>query len=171
MKEFIGIHIVGYEPMNQAEAYKKGYCNRNGDAEGYHVAFEDGHSFWLHEKTFKEEYKNYDNMTFGLAIEAAKQGKKIAREGWNGKNMWLVYQKGYPDGIPINKNTAEATGIKEGTICYFRPYLMMKTVNDNEFIPWLASQADMLADDWVIVNDSTPQNEIPQPPPPPPNRE
>jgi hypothetical protein len=91
------------------------------------------------------------SMTFGQAIEAAKKGKKIAREGWNGKDMWVVYQKGYPDGIPVNKNTAEATGIEEGKTCYFRPYLMMKTVNQDEFVPWTVSQSDALAEDWVIV--------------------
>ena len=39
-------------------------------------------------------------MNFGEAIEAMKLGKKVSRSGWNGKNMFVVYQKGYPDGIP-----------------------------------------------------------------------
>ncbi|MED1407680.1 DUF2829 domain-containing protein, partial [Bacillus mycoides] len=44
-------------------------------------------------------------MNFGQAIEAVKNGEKIARRGWNGKNMFVVYQKGYPEGIPCNKQT------------------------------------------------------------------
>lgn len=89
-------------------------------------------------------------MKFGLAIELMKKGSRIARENWNGKGMYLVHQKGYPNGIPINKNTAEATGIPEGTVCVFREYIMMKTV-DNEFVPWVASQTDILAEDWMEV--------------------
>ena len=60
-------------------------------------------------------------MNFGLAIEAAKKGAKITRRGWNGKGMWVVYRTGYPEGIPCNKNTAEAVGIPEGTLFKVRP--------------------------------------------------
>jgi hypothetical protein len=88
---------------------------------------------------------------FGWAIEQLRNGVRVARQGWNGRNMWVVYQKGYPDGIAINKNTADATGIAEGTVCRFRPYLMFKTVDD-EFVPWVASQTDLLASDWVAVS-------------------
>lgn len=84
---------------------------------------------------------------FGWALRELQEGARMCRQGWNGKGMWLVFQKAYPDGIPINKNTAEATGIAEGTVCKFLPYLMMKTAG-GEFVPWLASQTDILADDW-----------------------
>jgi len=92
-------------------------------------------------------------MDFGYALNALREGKKVFRSGWNGKDMYVVLQKGYPNGIPINKNTSEATGIPEGTVIKFLPYLMMKTV-DGSFVPWLASQTDILADDWFIVNNS-----------------
>lgn len=87
---------------------------------------------------------------FEAALAAVRNGSRIARTGWNGKGMFVVYQKGYPDGIAINANTAEATGIPQGTVCTFRPYLMMKTVHD-DFVPWVASQTDLLAEDWEIV--------------------
>ena len=64
--------------------------------------------------------------------------------------MYIVLQPGYPDGIGINANTAEATGIPQGTVCVFRPYLMMFTA-DGEFVPWVASQTDLLASDWETV--------------------
>lgn len=89
-------------------------------------------------------------MDFGQAIRSVRDGSRIARQGWNGKDMFVVFQRGYPEGIPINANTATATGIPEGTICTFRPYLMMRTV-DGEFVPWVASQTDILADDWINV--------------------
>ncbi|MFE6284341.1 DUF2829 domain-containing protein [Streptomyces sp. NPDC057877] len=86
-------------------------------------------------------------MDFGEALKALKEGARVTRPGWNGKGMYVVHQKGYPDGIPINANTAQATGIPEGTVCVFRPYLMMRTA-DGSFVPWVISQTDALADDW-----------------------
>jgi hypothetical protein len=86
-------------------------------------------------------------VDFGEALKMVKAGSHIARSGWNGKGMFLVYQKGYPDGVPVNKNTAEALGVPEGTVAKFLPYLMMRTV-DGSFVPWLASQTDILAEDW-----------------------
>lgn len=89
-------------------------------------------------------------LNFSQALNYLKQGKKVYRRGWNGKGMYIVYQKGYPQGIPINKNTSEATGLSEGTVCKFLPYIMMKTADDS-FVPWLASQTDLLAEDWEEV--------------------
>lgn len=71
-------------------------------------------------------------MDFGDALYALKNGKKVAREGWNGKGMWLDLQ--VPD--EHSKMTL--------------PYIYMKTACGNQ-VPWLASQTDMLSDDWVIV--------------------
>jgi len=87
---------------------------------------------------------------FEDALSKLRVGQRVARSGWNGKGMFIVLQAGYPDGIPINKNTAEATGIEQGTVCRFRPYLMMFTAQ-GDFVPWVASQTDLLADDWMTV--------------------
>lgn len=89
-------------------------------------------------------------MDFGEAVRALKTGWRVTRPGWNGKNMYLAYQPGYPDGIAINQNTATATGIPLGTVCCFRPYIMMFTA-DGEFVPWVASQSDILAEDWQTL--------------------
>ena len=91
-------------------------------------------------------------MTFGEAIEAVKNGKRISRKGWNGKGMFVVYQKGYPDGIPCNKNTAEAFHMNEGELFKCRPYLQMRCA-DGTHQMWVASQSDILEDDWFVVND------------------
>lgn len=89
----------------------------------------------------------------GWAVrEMRYHGGKVERAGWNGKGMYLVFQKGYPDGIPINANTAQATGIPQGTVCKFLPYIMMRTVQ-GDFVPWLASQTDLLALDWQLSAD------------------
>lgn len=89
-------------------------------------------------------------MDFSQALAAVKAGAKISRSGWSGHGMYVVFQKGYPDGIPINRNTAEATRQPEGTVCRFLPYLMMKTADPGAvFVPWLVSQTDLLAEDWI----------------------
>jgi hypothetical protein len=90
-------------------------------------------------------------MDFSDALRAVKDGARIARSGWNGKDMFVVFQPGYPDGIGINANTAAATGISQGTVCVFRPYLMMRTV-DGSFVPWVPSVSDVLADDWATAS-------------------
>jgi hypothetical protein len=89
-------------------------------------------------------------VNVGGAVEALKLGSRVARSGWNGKGMYLAYQTGYPDGIPINANTAKATGQPEGTVLKFLPYVTMRTAG-GEFVPWLCSQTDLLAEDWSIV--------------------
>lgn len=87
-------------------------------------------------------------LDFSQALVAVKQGLKIWRPGWNGQGMFVVFQQGYPEGIGINFNTARATGLTEGTVVAFLPYLMFRTV-EGAFVPWVASQADLLADDWI----------------------
>ena len=93
-----------------------------------------------------------ENRFFGIgeAITEMRNGQRVARSGWNGKGMFLAYQSGYPDGIPINANTAKATGQPEGTVMKFLPYVMMRTAG-GEFVPWLCSQTDLLAVDWGLV--------------------
>lgn len=92
-----------------------------------------------------------DGHDIGWAVnEMRHHGGKVSRAGWNGKGMFLVFQRGYPDGVPINANTAQATGIPQGTVCKFLPYIMMRTAG-GEFVPWPCSQTDLLATDWDLV--------------------
>ena len=89
---------------------------------------------------------------FGFAIRALKDGKKVTRKGWNGKGMYLwlkpastVKAEWCKD--PILKALAQDKGGSVealGTIC-------MKTADNKVLTGWLASQTDMLSDDWMIV--------------------
>jgi hypothetical protein len=79
-------------------------------------------------------------MNFGDAIAALKAGKKVAREGWNGKGMW----------IGIHTESGTFTREECGTELTYRDYITMKTV-DNQLVPWTASQTDVLAEDWTEV--------------------
>jgi hypothetical protein len=90
------------------------------------------------------------SMNFGEALEALKGGKKVARAGWNGRGMFVVYQKGYPQGIPCNKQTAEAWGMNEGEPFVCNPYLQIKNV-DGSHSMWVPSIGDCLAEDWEVV--------------------
>ena len=78
-------------------------------------------------------------MDFGEALVKLREGKKVARKGWNGKGMWVGLQR--PD-----SQSAKTL-----------PYLYLQYPEDakvypNARVPWLASQTDMLAEDWVEVN-------------------
>lgn len=87
-------------------------------------------------------------LTFGHAIESLKQGLRVAREGWNGKNMFLYYVPAnkYPYTTVIGKTIADSEGNVE-----YGAYIAMKTAQGN-VVPWLASQTDVLAEDWIILD-------------------
>jgi hypothetical protein len=86
-------------------------------------------------------------MNFGQAIEQLKLGNKVAREGWNGKGMFLFLVPG----SNFKVSRPPLLGIyEEGTEINYQPHIDMKTAQDT-IVPWLASQSDMLAEDWVIV--------------------
>lgn len=89
-------------------------------------------------------------MKFGQALEEAKNGEKIFRLGWNGKGSFVVFQKGYPQGIPSNKQTAEAWGHKEGDLFKVEPYLQIKTAQGSHAM-WVPSTGDILAEDWEVI--------------------
>lgn len=98
------------------------------------------------------EYNN--TLTFGQALESLKQGRKVARKGWNGKDMWISMTQGkildlskHDIWTPHVKDVAIANG---GTV-EILPYLSMKTVDNKIVIGWLASQTDMLSKDWFVV--------------------
>ena len=93
------------------------------------------------------EKVNISTCTFGDALEAVKQGRKIARIDWNGKDMFLYYVKAasYPAMMPIIK------GVFKDDLVPYGAYIAMKTAQGN-VVPWLASQTDMLSEDWIILD-------------------
>lgn len=85
-------------------------------------------------------------MNFGQAIESLKEWKKVCREGWNGKGMFLYY-------IPANSypTMTEVAKKEFGDMVPYGAYIAIKTAQ-NYIVPWVASQADVLAEDWQIVD-------------------
>lgn len=98
-----------------------------------------------------------NTMNFSYALMALKYGKFIARSGWNGKGMYLYLVKGSTFVVnrpPLNEIMAEGTRVT------YHPHIDMKT-SDGTCVPWLCSQTDMLADDWVEVKINPQQDELP----------
>jgi hypothetical protein len=86
-------------------------------------------------------------MNFGDALSALKSGEKVARSGWNGKNMFLFLVPG----SRFTVNRAPLLGIyPEGTEISYHAHVDMKTAQ-GYVVPWLCSQTDMLSEDWEIT--------------------
>ena len=79
-------------------------------------------------------------MDFGQALSALKCGRRVARHGWNGKGVFLLLVSNW-----ASNDTPGHPGRR-------LPWICMKTADD-KFVPWLASQTDILAEDWGIVVD------------------
>ena len=163
--KFIRLNMVEAEPMKFGEFKEKflksGGANVERDAndDGYVITYRKGEAneyvSWCPKAEFDLVSRPTDGLSFGLAIEAMKSGKKVARKGWNGKGMWLC--------IPLVEGPKEipATGIwgkpnaeyaeQNGGTVKVMPYITMKAADGSIVMGWLASQTDMLADDWVIV--------------------
>lgn len=168
MQTFYGTKRVAAKPMNRRDYNTlRGWmlpANENGDDDGYLVEYQDGgapnhdgfngYISWSPKEQFENAYQPTTGMNFGHAIEALKTGHKVARSGWNGKSMWLSLSC---DGTrqveasnfwsPHNAEFARENG---GTATVL-PSITMKTATGEILMGWLASQTDILANDWQIV--------------------
>lgn len=103
MQKYVGTKQIEARPMTREEYNNyRGWsipADENPSDKGYLVRYSDGYESWSPEKQFNEAYRPCGNMTFGIALEMLKKGFRVARKGWNGKEMFVVFQKGYPDGI------------------------------------------------------------------------
>lgn len=89
-------------------------------------------------------------MDFGAAIRSLKLGDKVAREGWNGKGMFLYYVPAAS--YPAHRNEkGTMIGVFPDDMVPYGAYIAMKTAQNN-VVPWLASQTDVLAEDWVRLD-------------------
>ena len=100
----------------------------------------------------KEQQAEFD---FGLAISFLKEGERVARKGWNGKGMFLYLVEGTT--VP-NENLRGAakealadTPANDGNTVKINSHIDMKAADGSIVIGWLASQTDMLAEDWILV--------------------
>lgn len=133
--------------------------NEEPHTEGYLVEYLDGgkpnhpdyagYISWSPKDVFEKSYKATCSMDFGMALAALKLGKRVARQGWNGKGMWLSL---VPNGLFDVACSVVRYDPSKPSDTKLLPWIGMKTA-DGGFVPWLASQTDMLADDWVLLED------------------
>ena len=122
----VGDYLVeyegGYTSVSPKDAFESGYSVIDSDSTAVMVTAE-----------------NPEALSFSTAVHLLKHGYKVARQGWNGKGMWLHM-------IPKSHwETTRGLELLDGL-----PWIGMKTADD-KFVPWLASQTDVLAHDWVVV--------------------
>lgn len=139
MKQYIGTKIIQAEPMQRGGV--------DGIKDGYKVVYPDGYESWSPKDVFEAAYRATDGMSFGLAIEAAKMGKRIARAGWNGKNQYVELACGISY-LPWPVDCNEVVNVNHDDIGSMA-FAFVGTSGVQ--MGWLASQADMLANDWKIV--------------------
>ena len=154
MKRYIGVKEIKATPMNRG-AYNtyRGWdipADENPDDDGFLVEYIDveranhhdhaGYITWSPKSVFERAYRGINGLTFGQAIEVLKAGKKVARAGWNGKGIFVY--------IPaeIGEMTNPFIAIDTSGLITDNPHAPRCTV------PWLASQTDMLSEDWMIVD-------------------
>jgi hypothetical protein len=118
---------------------------------GYGVKYEDGYTSWSPKEIFEAAYRDIEGdkqaLNFGDAVHMLKLGEKVARAGWNGKGMFLFLVPG----STFQVNRKPLLGIyPEGTTVDYCPHIDMKTA-DGKIVPWLASQTDVLAEDWQVI--------------------
>ena len=172
MIQYYGTKNLNAKPMTRREYHTlQGWeisAEENPHDEGYLVEYLDGgkanhpdfagYISWSPKDVFEKAYQPITAMSFGHAIVALKEGKKVARAGWNGKRMFLYY-------VPANSYPAQTDAAKaywankqpplsenevSPILVPYGAYIAMKTAQEN-VVPWLASQTDVLADDWQIV--------------------
>lgn len=154
MENYIGTKLVNATPMTRLDYNTLRNwtvpADENPADDGYLVEYTDGgkpnvegyvgYVSWSPKEQFDNAYLQTDGLPFGLAIEALRKGERVARSGWNGKGMWLKF-------VPVD--IAESISFQYAALKSL-PWIGMKKADDC-FVPWLASQSDILATDWMIV--------------------
>ena len=158
-KTYIGTKVLKAKPMTRREYNDlRGWTlpeGENGADEGFVTDNCHGHIQWQPKDVFLDSFAPMTGMDFGLAVAAMKQGMRVARKGWNGKGMWLAMSPGRKD-LPSDKFWAgpnRAYAEANGGAADVLPCITMKTAPGEILMGWLASQTDILAEDWEIVHE------------------
>ena len=93
-----------------------------------------------------DEFISKRGLTFGRALDHVKSGGRAFREGWNGKGMYIFVADDI--GFHTNADISEFSGLENG-VCV-QPMLVLRTARGELQPGWLATQSDMLSEDWCI---------------------
>lgn len=160
MKTYIGTKVINAKPMTRLAYHQlRGWtlpADENGDDKGYLVEYSDGgrpnvagfagYVSWSPKEQFEQAYRETSGLPFGLAIEALKKGKRVTREGWNGKGQFLYLIKA----MDLSSGLKYGFGEYQGEPA-FTSAIAIKTTANQIQVGWLASQSDMLAEDWMVL--------------------
>jgi hypothetical protein len=159
LNKYLGVKLVDGEPMTAGEFSEKirPLSYTGDDQNGYKVVYEDGYPSWSPKAVFEKAYRRIDNLTFGLAVEAAKQGMKITRACTYGicflvlmPGLKLPPHSSQEPGAKVNDRTAKHIG--EDTPLDSQPYFALYDAEENKWQPgWIPNQEDILAEDWIIL--------------------
>lgn len=161
LQNYIGVKLLKARPMTRGNYnnYRSWTAPEGEDqnVDGYLVVYPDGYESWSPKPQFDEAYRWVEggHMSFGLAVEAMKKGLRVAREGWNGKDMFTYFVKGTKVHIEdLRGACAEAVKASSNTapvqnIC---GHIDMKAADGDIVVGWLASQTDILSDDWFVFD-------------------
>ena len=157
-KTYEGTKRVYARPMSRGDynAYRSWTvpADENPDDPGYLVEYLDGgksnhaahagYISWSPKDVFERAYCEVgQGLSFGDALKALKAGQRVARAGWNGKGMWLWISE------PLDEFCTKVFVCGDDAF-EAAPWIGMKTADD-KFVPWLASQTDVLAEDWEVL--------------------
>ena len=161
MKLYTSTEQIKARPMTRGEYNEyRGWVllpDEGGRDEGYLVEYlddggsnhpdHDGYISWSPKELFENAYQTSGNFSFGHAIELAKQGKRVARKGWNGAGMfaYVVQANEYP------ALSDHIKGMFPNDMVPYRAYWALKTAQ-NDVATWAPSASDSLAEDWCVVD-------------------
>lgn len=144
LKTYIGTRVVRAEPCEY-----RGNDPMNHGRIGYLVIESSGEESWVSPESFYSAYSSRDAMTFGLAIEALKIGRRVARAKWIDNGLWIELVRSTNCAAGRAMAAAEPVARSEPR----GDQQVVLRAAGNEFIsPWLPSQEDMLAKDWAVVD-------------------
>lgn len=162
--EFFGTKRIQSWPMNRAQynAYRGWQLpdDEDGSDEGYLVEYmdggktnderHDGYISWSPKEVFENAYQPSTAMSYGHALVAMKEGCKVARSGWNGKGMFVFWNPG-PGTVTPHPDSVYAKHVGTEPIEVLG-HFDMRTADGSICVGWLASQTDMSANDWCVVD-------------------
>jgi hypothetical protein len=153
MTQYVGTKLVSAKPMNLGDynIYRGWVIPEDEDPEqlGFITKDESGRESWMPQDNFEDNFQSAkDGLPFSVILQMVRwNGSRAARKGWNGKNMFIFLVPGSEfkvDREPLLSILGEGTKVK------YHGHIDMKTA-DGMIVPWLASQTDILADDWTLV--------------------
>ena len=153
-KDYYGTKRVTAWRADRSQTEVDEIAGRTG--EGYGVKYADGYISWSPREAFEAAYQPIDAMSFGHALAAVKEGHSVARAGWNGKGMCIYLHRGVAgknilDAGPVSGIPASMFDPVVADMGTRLPSIAMRTASGAVLVGWLASQNDMLAHDWTIV--------------------